>query len=107
VSVPELAQYHEQLRFVGPDRRVTLTFPSPYLRHAPSPLTIERRDGRALVAEHHTVSYEEAFRAELYHFRETILTGRPPANGVNEALGDIRWIESIARRLLESCGHGR
>jgi hypothetical protein len=45
------------------------------------------------------VSYEEAFRAELYHFRESVLEGTPASPGVHEALGDARWIEMIATKL--------
>jgi predicted dehydrogenase len=99
ISLPGLANYEETLRFVSPERRVTLTFPSPYLRHAPTPLAIERMDGDEHVTEHHTVSYEEAFRAELHHFRDAVMKGRPAAIGVDEALGDARWIEQIARKL--------
>ncbi len=99
ISVPGLKHYEETLRFVSPEGRVTLTFPSPYLRHFPTPLTIERREGDALVVEQHTVSYEEAFRAELHHFRDCARSGRACELGINEALGDARWIEAIARRF--------
>jgi predicted dehydrogenase len=96
VSVPGLKHYEETLRFVGTDSRVTLVFPSPYIRHAPTPLTIERMDGEALVVEQYTVSYEEAFRAELHHFRDAVQSGRPPAPSLPDALGDARWIHQIA-----------
>ncbi len=96
ISVPGLKHYEETLRFVGNDRRVTLVFPSPYLRHVPTPLVIERMDGEELVVERRTVSYDEAFRAELHHFREAVLSGRAPAPSLDDALGDARWIDGIA-----------
>jgi predicted dehydrogenase len=96
ISVPGLKHYEETLRFVGNETRVTLVFPSPYIRHAPTPLTIERMDGEELLVENHTVSYEEAFRAELHHFREAVLSGIPPAPSLADALGDARWIHQIA-----------
>ncbi len=99
ISLPGLANYEETVRFIGPERRITLTFPSPYLRHAPTALAIERMDGESHVVERHTVGYEEAFRAELYAFRESILAARPADPGVDEAIGDARWIESIARAM--------
>ena len=80
VSVPGLKSYEERVRFVAPDRRLTLTFPSPYLRNAPTPLRIERMQGDELVVEDRTVSYEEAFRAELHHFRQCIRDGRAPGD---------------------------
>jgi predicted dehydrogenase len=102
ISLPGLANYEETVRFISPERRVTLTFPSPYLRHAPTALAIERMDGTSHVVERHTVSYEEAFRLELHRFRESVLSGRPADPGVAEAIGDAKWIESIARVMHES-----
>jgi len=95
ISVPELRNYQEIVRFVANDGRVTLVFPSPYLRHAPTPLTIERMDGEDLVVEHHTVSYDEAFRRELIEFHRCVTTGMAPQTTVADALGDSRWIQSM------------
>ena len=96
VSLPGLRLYEERLRFVSPEMRVTLTFPSPYLRHFPTPLLIEHMDGSEVVAEQRTVSYEEAFRAELHHFHASIAEGRPASPSLDDALGDARWIQQIA-----------
>jgi predicted dehydrogenase len=99
ISLPGLKHYEERLRFVGPDKRVTLTFPSPYLRHAATPLEIERMEGGELVVEHRTVSHEEAFREELHYFRRCVADGTAPSPSIDDALGDARWIEAIARAL--------
>ena len=96
ISLPGLRLYEERLRFVSPETRVTLTFPSPYLRHFPTPLLIEHMDGSEVVAEQRTVSYEEAFRAEMHHFRACIAEGRPASPSLDDALGDARWIQQIA-----------
>jgi len=95
ISVPELRNYQETVRFVANEGRVTLVFPSPYLRHAPTPLAIERMDGEDLVVEHHTVSYDEAFRCELIEFHRCVTTGMAPETSVADALGDSRWIQSM------------
>ena len=97
ISLPGLKHYEERLRFVSPEKRVTLTFPSPYLRHAPTALEIERMDGDELVIEHRTVSYEEAFRDEMHYFRRCLAEGTAPTPSLDDALGDARWIEAIAR----------
>jgi predicted dehydrogenase len=96
ISLVGLRLYEERLRFVSPEMRVTLTFPSPYLRHFPTPLLIERMEGDEVVSEQHMVSYEEAFRAELHHFRAAIAEGKPATPSVDDALGDARWIQQIA-----------
>jgi len=95
ISVPELRNYQETVRFVANDGRVTLVFPSPYLRHTPTPLAVERMDGEDLVVEHHTVSYDEAFRRELIEFHRCVTTGMAPQTTVADALGDSRWIQSM------------
>lgn len=97
IMVPGLRNYEERIRFVGSDGRVTLVFPSPYLRNHPTPLFVERMEGEDLVVEQRTVSYEEAFRAELHAFRACVVEGREPDPSWQEALGDARWIEAIAR----------
>lgn len=103
IYVGGLKHYDERLMFVGPGKRVELRFPSPYLRHAPTPLTIERPGrGGSLVVEQHTVSYEEAFRLEMLHFRECVLRGQTPHTGIADALGDARWIGAIARAFASS-----
>jgi len=40
---------------------------------------------------------EEAFRAELHHFRRCLADGSAPSPSLDDALGDARWIEAIAR----------
>ncbi len=97
ISLPGVKHYEERMRFVSPEKRVTLTFPSPYLRHAATPLELERMDGEELVVEHRTVSHEEAFRSELHHFRRCLAEGTAPTPSLDDALGDARWIEAIAR----------
>ncbi len=97
VSLPGVKHYEERLRFVSPNLRATLIFPSPYIRHAPTKLEVERMDGETLVVEDRVVSFDEAFRAEVHHFRESVLAAKPPSITVDEAVKDARWIEAIAR----------
>ena len=101
VSLPGVPLYEETVRFVSPEKRVKLIFPSPYLRHEPTPLVIERMEGESLVSEHHRVSYEEAFRLELHRFRECVLSGETPLPGIDDAIGDMRWVEMIAKKFDE------
>lgn len=97
VSLPGIKHYEERLRFVSPNLRATLVFPSPYIRHAPTKLEVERMEGDTLVVEDRVVSYDEAFRVEVHHFRESVLAGKAPSITVEEAVNDARWIEAIGR----------
>lgn len=100
VSLPGVKHYEERLRFVSPNLRATLVFPSPYIRHAPTKLEVERMDGETLVVEDRVVSYDEAFRLEVHHFRECVLAGKSPLTTVDEAVNDARWIEAIGRNYV-------
>jgi predicted dehydrogenase len=97
INVPFLKHYEETVRFVGHDERVTLVFPSPYLRHHPTKLLVERMQGETLVVEDHTPSFEEAFRVELFAFRDAVLEGKKPETDIADAIGDARWLEGLAR----------
>ncbi|MBX7099506.1 MAG: Gfo/Idh/MocA family oxidoreductase [Myxococcaceae bacterium] len=97
VLVPGLRNYEETVRFIAPMGRVTLTFPSPYLKNMPTPLRIERMDGGDHVVEQRTISYEEAFRGELHAFRTLVLDGGKAEVTLDDPMGDARWIQAIAR----------
>src|SRR5262249_48701424 len=100
--LPGLKHYEERMIFASPEKRVSLTFPSPYLRHFPTPLVVERTDGADHLAEHRTVPYEEAFRAELHAFRQCVLDGLKPETSIEDAPGAARWSQAIARCLAAS-----
>ncbi|HOI09444.1 MAG TPA: Gfo/Idh/MocA family oxidoreductase [Myxococcota bacterium] len=103
VYLPGLRNYKEELLFVSPESRVTLTFPSPYYRHFPTPVRVESMvDGR-FEERQVVVSYDEAFRRELHHFHDCVRTGRKPDTGIDDAIGDTRVLEAIARayRVVE------
>ncbi|MCA9601358.1 MAG: Gfo/Idh/MocA family oxidoreductase [Polyangiales bacterium] len=98
ISVPGLKHYEETIRFIGPKLRVTLVFPSPYLRNLPTELLVERGEGPELVQERHTLSFDEAFRDELEHFRVAVTTGQKPELTEADVLGDARWLRDIAAK---------
>jgi predicted dehydrogenase len=102
VAVPGIRNYEETVRFIGPKKRVTLVFPSPYLRNLPTKLLIERYPASGnpldLIVEEHTVSFDEAFRAELEHFRVAVTEGKKPELTAADGLGDAKWIRAIAEK---------
>jgi predicted dehydrogenase len=100
IYLPGLRHYKEELLFCSPESRVTLTFPSPYYRHFPTPVRVETMAGGRFEDREVVVSYEEAFRAELHHFLDCVRTGRPPDTGIEDAKADTRLLEAIARAGL-------
>jgi predicted dehydrogenase len=99
VDLPGMAQYHQELAFYGLDRRLTLTLPSPYLRAMPSHVTIE---GGEAGTPHswrtvETVSYEEAFKRELFELEAAIRERRAPRTDALDGLHDVALCAAIAK----------
>jgi predicted dehydrogenase len=102
VDLPGLAHYKQELAFYALDRRLTLTLPSPYLRGMPSLLTVE---GGERGTSHGTrtvevMSYEEAFKRELYELSEAITTGREPRTNAIDGLHDVALCHAVARSFI-------
>jgi predicted dehydrogenase len=97
VDLPGVAQYQQELAFFSPERRVRLTFPSPFLRNMPTELTLEAGEPGTSRAWHtvETVSYDEAFKRELIEFHACITEGREPRTSGEDALRDIQLCEQI------------
>ena len=98
VDLPSIARYSMEFAFYSPDRRLTLSFPSPFLRSAPTLLISE--DGEPLPSPHTTateevVSYEESFKQELIHFYECVETGQVPTTSGADALHDIALCRAV------------
>lgn len=96
----DLRHYVEEIGVYGEAQRVTLHFPSPYLRNCPTPVTVERMDGEAHVESRVMVNYEEAFEQELIHFHECITEGAAPLTTLADGLRDVHILRAVARAAL-------
>jgi predicted dehydrogenase len=97
VDLPGIARYEMELALYSPDRRLTLSFPSPFLRSMPTLLiseTGEAKSPRSSRTEEIT-SFNESFKEELIHFHDCITTGREPVTSGRDTLHDIALCEAI------------
>ena len=97
VDLPSIARYEMEFAFYSPDRRLTLSFPSPFLRNMPTLLVSEggaAPSPRAWRTEEIT-SYEESFKRELIHFHDCVTTGREPITSAADTIHDIALCEAI------------
>lgn len=92
--------YREEVRLVFDDATVDLAFPSPYLLHAPTILTVTDRDGDAS-RDVTRSSYLEAFEEQLLAFYRFVVDGTAPAAGIAEGRADIVTCQLMARRYAE------
>src|SRR6266571_1148623 len=97
VDLPVIARYQMEFAFYAPERRVTLSFPSPFLRSMPTMLITEEGepDSPHSSRTEEVTSYRESFREELVHFHECVTTGRRPITSGKDSLRDIALCESV------------
>src|SRR5216684_1178907 len=97
VDLPGIARYQMEFAFYTPDRRLTLSFPSPFLRSAPTLLIDETGTPKYAQTERseEVVSYEESFKQELIHFHECVTTGRQPVTSGADTLHDLALCEAV------------
>jgi predicted dehydrogenase len=102
VDLPGIARYRQQLAFYGPDERLVLTLPSPFLRNAPTHLRAEGGEAGTPHAwtRDEVVDYDEAFRRELVEFATAIRTQRAPRTSGEDGLRDLLLCEAVAHVAL-------
>jgi predicted dehydrogenase len=94
--------YTERITIYCIDRIVELTFPSPYLRHLPTRLTLRRGNaGHALETQEFRTSYEESFREQLRAFHAAACGEAAVQTTVEQASRDIALLISAYRRATE------
>ena len=101
LNLPGVPDYTERVTVYCTDRIIELTFPSPYLRHAPTRLTVRQRGKGApfaLETIEHRVSYEEAFREELRAFHAAATSAAPVQTTVEQARRDVELLLSAFQR---------
>jgi predicted dehydrogenase len=96
-ATPGIVRYEQDVWLCAPDQRITLRFPSPFLRNAPTGLIVEAGDGESSWRQDQITSYDEAFRRELEAFHHYIVTGEPPLTNGREGLADVALLQEIAR----------
>ncbi len=97
IDLPGIARYEMEFALYAPDRRLRLTFPSPFLRNEPAVLEIEGgtgSTGRSWRTEE-VVGYESGFKSELVAFHDSIVTGRPPPTSGRDGLRDVILCQAI------------
>jgi predicted dehydrogenase len=97
VDLPDIARYSMELAFYSPERRVTLAFPSPFLRSMPTLLITEGGEAQSPRASRteEIASYRESFKEELVHFHECVAGRRKPITSGEDGLRDIALCESM------------
>jgi len=97
VDLPGIARYSMEFAFYSPTKRLTLSFPSPFLRSMPTLLVTEDglpKSPRSWRTEEIT-SYRESFKEELIHFHDCITSGGQPITSGRDSLHDMALCEAV------------
>jgi predicted dinucleotide-utilizing enzyme len=70
--------FDEELAAFADDKVVKISFPSPFLKNAPTIVDVWQMNGDREVERQITASYEEAFRQELIHLHDRIENDKEP-----------------------------
>jgi predicted dehydrogenase len=97
LTVPRLPDYRERITLYFDDAAIELEFPSPWLNHQPTRLTVRRASKHRLHVEDIRTGYAEAFVEELKGFADGVAQGRTLRNSAEEARRDMDLICGLAR----------
>lgn len=95
----DLRNYFEEIALMSPANRLRIQFPSPYLRHFPTPIVFEGMEGGAAFEKRVTASYDEAFRRELEAFHDNVTHNQQPLTPAADARCDIRLLQEMFAAL--------
>lgn len=99
VDTPGMTRYSMEFVMMGADGRVSLSFPSPYLRNAPTALSIEGGEPGETMSwrRDEVTSYESGFKEELIAFYNAITVGTPLLTDGADSVRDIAMCQAIIR----------
>ncbi|TGQ69810.1 Gfo/Idh/MocA family oxidoreductase [Mesorhizobium sp. M00.F.Ca.ET.186.01.1.1] len=100
LTVPKLADYKERITLFFDDASLELEFPSPWLNHHPTRLTVKTSDGHTLSTRDLRAGYGEAFVEELRGFWGAMVNGDPVVNRPEHAARDQALLVGLTRRHL-------
>jgi len=98
IDLPGIARYGMEFALYAPDRRLRLTFPSPFLRNEPALLEVEGGDTDGSARSWSTAEvagYESGFRRELEAFYSAIVFGLLPPTAGADGLRDVMLCQAI------------
>jgi predicted dehydrogenase len=95
----ELRDYFEEIALMSSAMRLRIQFPSPFLKHFPTPIVVQQMENGVAVEKRVQASYDEAFRQELIAFHDCIVEDRQPLTGISDGRTDIAILQQILAAL--------
>lgn len=96
----EVRDYCEELAFLSDTARVRIQFPSPFLKHFPTPVEVQGMESGVEWHKRVNVSFAEAFKEELLHFHACIHNGNEPMTNGQDGRDDLVVLQQILSAAL-------
>jgi predicted dehydrogenase len=96
---PDYLWWDEQLTAYGKSETVSIVFPNPYVKYAPTTVTIQANENGSPVSKVVPASNEEAFRLEWLHFYDCIREDRDVRTTGADATADVELAVEMIRAI--------
>ena len=96
---PDYLWWDEQLTAYGKSETISIEFPNPYVKYAPTTVTIQQNEGGSPITKVAPVSHEEAFRLEWLHFYDCICEDREVRTSGADANADVELAVEMVRAI--------
>jgi predicted dehydrogenase len=99
MDLPGMTRYLMEFAVFDNDARITLSFPSPFQRNAPTLLAVESGEPGSAASwrREEVTSYESAFKQELMAFYDAVTNGTKPLTDGVDGARDIALCQAIIR----------
>ncbi len=84
---------------MSPSNRLRIQFPSPFLKHFPTPIVFQGMDDGAAYEKRVQASFDESFREELKAFHNCVVNEQEPLTTVADGRTDIFILQQVIRAL--------
>jgi len=93
----KIKKFDEEIAVFSDDKVVKVNFPSPFLKNAPTSVSIWEMDNDNYVEKQVLASYRESFKQELIHFYDCIVNDKKPLTDGEEGRKDLRLLLNMIR----------
>jgi len=97
--LPDLRDYFEEIALMSPANRLRIQFPSPFLKHFPTPIVFQGMEDGAAFRKEVQVSYDEAFREELKAFHDCVINDQQPITDAPDGKKDVAILQQVIAAL--------
>jgi predicted dehydrogenase len=95
----DLRDYFEEIALMSPANRLRIQFPSPFLKHFPTPIVFQGMEDGAAFEKRVQASYDEAFKEELKAFHDCVVNNRQPLTDAADGRQDIAILQQVVAAL--------